>query len=98
MGFGTRTRTSAGSFWLGTGINLFIVIVAWILGTIFHIAFGWLVLPVLILIGLAIYLSGARIIHPIWFTLGLLFGVSLILVALILLVALGLIAWLVVFG
>ena len=98
MGFSARTRTGWGSFWTGTAINFLVIIIAWIIQTAFHVSLVWIGLPLMILIGLLIFLSGTRVFHPIYFTIGLLFGASILFSILILLIALGLITWVVVFG
>ena len=83
---------------MGVAINLVVIIVAYIIGALVHVSIAWIEFPVLILIALAIYLTGTKLWHPWYFIFGLLFGLLLIALIVGVLVGLGIIAWVLVFS
>ena len=97
MSFSARTRTASASFWMGVAINLVVIVIAYIIGMLVHVSFGWIEFPALILIALVIYLTGQKLWHPWYFIFGLLFGLLLIAFIIGILIGLGVIAYVLVF-
>lgn len=87
MSFSARSRTSFGSFILGTGIDFFAVLVTAILSVLFNVQFPGLALLLAVAVGVLIWLLGIRIFHWVWFWVGILFGLFIILIIAVIIIA-----------
>ena len=83
---------------MGLAINAVVLFLAYTISILTHVALGWIEFPVLVLIGLTIYLTGTKVWHPWYFAFGLLFGLLVIAFFIGILIGLGIIAYVLVFG
>jgi len=98
MSFSARTKTTWGSFWLGTALNVFTIILANIINSIASTPIFALNLSLIIIIGLVIYLLNIKIFHPIYFWVGVFFGFVLVTIVAVVLLILGLTTIFLLFG